>query len=511
MTELRSTWVFGKAAAALGLLGAEEAEESALTQEELEGEGISLRFGEVLVEGKVLTEKQVQEVLRARGDAQPDPDDGLFGAIAVENGFLELEDLEECLDIQQDLAQDLADPGQVPKIGEILLTEEKMEPAAVEAVLKVQERLKVGAFALTPSKMMLLKKKKTSLKVRSPEDALFCKAAVRRQMLSPQQVAEILQIQMEDPRPRTVGEIAYELEYMDQLDVAAVLEKIARKEGVKERRKRHQTTSTVHILAQDRDFADAALKNGFVDEKQLKKAEKIFKFLQYLEYPRSLGEIFYDTGILSEEQILAILDILRLKGAILPPYRLEEILLSDREDETLGNLVKAGDPVTQDQVTECLRIQRELRRVGIHRKIGEIMLVKNYLAREDLKRRPVARRGRGRRTAPADEKPEGKVLSPAVIVGGAVFAVVALVLVLALAFQGEKKKPPRKTDTDDTSSSKPDRPTPSTPGETGPKPGKSPEEQGFIHVKGRWVPKAKYRERERRAFYESLRKAVSGR
>ncbi|MHC5037575.1 MAG: hypothetical protein ACYTHM_09700, partial [Planctomycetota bacterium] len=294
MEEIKSTWVFGKVAQALGMITADEAEEAAATQEELEGEGITLKFGEVLAEGKIITEKQVEEVMAAQGSEQPDPDDALFGTIAVENGFLEQEGLEDGLEIQQDLGEELAEEEKVPKIGEILLTEEQMEPGEVEVVLKIQQRLRIGAFALTPSKLLLLRKKKKTLRVRSPEDALFCKVAVRRKMLTPEQVSEILRMQMADPRPRSVGEFAYELGFLDQIDVAAIEEIVARKEGVKERKKKHKTTAGIQLIKEDVEFSAVAMKNGFVTETQLKKAEKAFKMFQYLHYPRNLGEIMFD-------------------------------------------------------------------------------------------------------------------------------------------------------------------------------------------------------------------------
>ncbi|MHC4598127.1 MAG: hypothetical protein ACYS47_03895 [Planctomycetota bacterium] len=512
MAEIKATWVFGKVAHRLGLLTEEDAESCAETQEELEGEGISLRIGEVLVEGKVLNEGQVQEILASRPEDQPDPDEALFGVIAIENGFLDGDDLEECVAIQKDLAEELTDTGQVPKIGEILLTEEKMEPAEIEAVLKVQQRLKIGAFSLTPSKMLLLKKKKTALKIRSPEDALFCKAAVRRQMLTPAQVAEILQMQGADPRPRSVGEIAYELGFMDQLDVAALQEKVARKEGVRERRKKHQTTAGIRLLAEDVEFSSAALRNGFVTEVQLKTAEKIYKTLQFLEYPRNLGEIFYDRGDLNSEQIRAILDIQRLKGGVLPAYRLEEITLNEREDELLSDLIREGDPVSQDQVTECLKIQRDLKKLGIRRKIGEIMLVKGYLFREDLKRRPL-RRERGRARAALAERRDAPPSRTLIIVAAvAAVCVGCLVLIIALAVTSRKPPKPRKSPKEDSSSAEsPREPGPTQPGER-----KKPTEedmikQGYVLWKGQWIPKARHKASSREAFYNALRRAVEGR
>ncbi|MHC4777665.1 MAG: hypothetical protein ACYTFG_03700 [Planctomycetota bacterium] len=511
MAEIKSTWVFGTVARKLGLIDEEQAREGASTQEELEGEGISLRFGEVLVEGGVLKDGQVEEVLKTRIEEQPDPGDGTFGAIAVDNEFLTPSELDDCLAVQQDLAEELSDPGQIPKIGEIILTEELMEPAEVEAVLKVQQRLKLGAFSLTPSKMLLLKKKRTSLKVRSPEEALFCKTAVRRQLLTPGQVAEILQMQSADPRPRSVGEIAYDLGFMDQLDVASLQEKVARKEGVKERRKKHQTTAGIKLIAEDVEFSSAALKNGFVTEAQLKDAERTYKILQYVNFARNLGEIFFDKGLLSSEQIRAILDIQRLKGGVLPAYRLEEVELTEREDELLSDLIKEGDSVSQDQVTECLKIQRELRKLRIRRKIGEIMLVKGYLFREDLKRRPVVRRDRGRARAALAERRETHSSSTAII-GAAVAAValVSIILVIALALSGKKPRKAPRGGPDKGSTTTVKRGE-SKPGSAGKKPpsDKDMVVKGYVNWKGVWIHKEKHKANSRNAFYKALRGAVS--
>lgn len=517
MSRIKATLVFGRAACALGLLTPQQADEAATTQEELESEGISLRFGEVLVEGKILTEEQVDKVLAAQGGESPEPGEGLFGIVALDNAFLGQEALDECLAIQQDLGSELDDPEQVPKIGEILLTEERMEAAQVESVLKVQQRLKVGAFSLTPSKMLLLKKKKkAALKVRSPEDALFCKLAVRRQLLTPDQVGEILRMQMEDPRPRTVGEIAHEFGYMDQLDVAAVQESVTRKEGVKERRKRHQTTAGIDLLQEDRQFSEVARKNGFVTQEQIRKAEKLYKVFRYLGYPRNVGEILFDLGHLSTDQIQAVTDIQRLKGAVLPPYRLQEILLSEKEDELLADLIKTGDGVTQDQVTDCLKIQRELRKYGVRRKIGEVMLVKGYLFREDLKRRPVLRRDRPRRhvAAAADRTAEKTRRNLFFAVGGAV-ALGTLVLLLALAMGSGDTQPRPKPDRSDepapTEAAVPAGPRKPPPDETGPPPGEDPAKHGYIQWKGRYIRKEEHKKEARRSFYESLRREIGGR
>ncbi len=511
MSEIKPTWVFGRVAEAMGLITAEQREESAGMQEELEEEGISLKFGEVLVEGGVLKEAQIGKVLSARPEETPDPGEGLFGTIALENGFLDGDGLEACLAIQKDLAEELADPEKVPKIGELLLTEEKMEPAEVEAVLKVQQRLKLGAFSLTPSKMLLLKKKKKTLKVRSPEEALFCKMAVRKHLLSPEAVGEILKVQMEDPRPRTAGEIAYELGYMDQLDVAELQEAVNRKEGVKERRRRHQTTSSIDLLGEDKDFNAAALKNGFVTQAQVKKAEKLYKVFRFLEYSRNVGEILFDLGYLNVEQIRAVTDIQRLKGAPLPPYRLEEIVLTDKEDEVVSDIIRAGEKVTQGQVTECVKIQRELRKYGVRRRIGEIMMVKGYLYREDLKRRPVVRRDRPRRYERKTESKEtGSRNTLLIAVGGGV-GVGLIVLLLALAFSsggGGAPEPDgggRKGEAGGAAAEAVQKPGPD---ETGPTPGRDPASLGYVKWKGRWIRKEKRKADSRRRFYTAFRDTV---
>jgi hypothetical protein len=507
MAEIKSTWVFGKVAVALGLITEEQAREAAAMQEEMEGEGASLRFGEVLVEGRILPREAIAKVLRAAGE--PDPDEALFGAVAVENGFVTPEGLKECLDIQQDLGADIEDASQVPKTGEICLTEEKMEAAAVEAVLKVQARLRIGAFSLTPSKMLLVRKKRAQpLKVRTPEEALFFKLAVRRNLLTPAQVEEILREQASDVQARPAPEVAYELGYLDQVAAAGLQAAVGRKEGVQERRRKHQTTAGIKLFSEDVEFSSIAMQNGFVTKEQVRKAEQIYKTVQFLGYPRNLGEILFDLGVLTSEKIKAVLDIQRLKGGVLPAYRLDEIVLTAEEDEALLAHAREGGQITQAQVTECLRIRKELGKAGIPRKLGEVLLVKGFLFREDAKRKPVVRERKRRPAGPA--APAAGGVPPWVWAAAGVGAL-ALVVVVALAIgSGNRKEPgpkgPEKTRPPVT---QPD-PKPAPPeGDEGPPPGKDPEECEYFEWKGKWVRKEKVREAERRDFHEALRKAVA--
>ena len=432
MNEIRSTWVFGKAAVQMGLVSARNIEEAAQAQEEMESEGVTLRFGEILAEGKLMDADAIQKVLAARSTEVPDPDEALFGAIAVENGFITREDLAGCVDLQQEIASEIEDPTKVPKIGEIALTEEKMTPAGVEAVLKVQTRLKIGAWALSPSKLLVVKKRKEQpLKVRNPEEMLLFKMAVRRQKLAPQQVEEILKAQREDPQPKPAMEVAYELGFLDQIEIANLLEAVGRKEGVQERRRKHQTTAGIKIVKEDAEFSNIALANGLIEKPSLKKSEAAYKVVQFLGYPRSLGEVMFDMGFLSTDKIRVVLDVMRHKGAILPAYRLDEILLTEKEDEALLAHCKEDGKITQKQVAECLKIQKELRKVGIQRRLGEIMIVKSYLFREDI-RKPVVKRERGRKAAA--RKQAGFPILPVAVVAG--LAIVALIVVLAMMSGG---------------------------------------------------------------------------
>jgi hypothetical protein len=515
--EIKPTWIFGKVAVAMGMISAEQAREAASMQEELAAEGVTLDFGEVLVQMNVIDEGDVQKVLDAQWGTPIDPEDVLFGSVAVENGFLDPDTLKECLELQRELASELSDAGDVPRIAEILLMEEMVDPAVVEAVLKVQERVKAREWVASPSVEAPPPSKGKKLKVRSPEDALFFKVGVRNRFLTAGHVNAILEKQRADPRPWSVGEIAVELGFLEALDVAAIEEVVARKEGVRDRRRKHKTTAEIEILKEDAEFGSTALKNGFVDEAQLRKAEKAFKALQYLQFPRSVGEILFDQGLLSADQIKAILDILRLKGDVLPAYQLEEILLSDKEERVAQALINEGARVAQSQVTECTKIRKELESYGIQRSLGEIMLVKGYLSRDGLKKRPLPPRGRAARPSsrPSSGRLEkaGAPRNTFLLLAGGAIVLAFLILILGLALKGGGEKEKEKTAPKKTETVSIEDKTPKPAATPVDKVSGGEEEavrRGMVKWKHRWIAKEKFKEESRRKFYEALREAVAG-
>ncbi|MHC4778355.1 MAG: hypothetical protein ACYTFG_07265 [Planctomycetota bacterium] len=511
---IKQTWIFGKVAIALGLITPEQARQAATMQEELAAGGETLDFGEVLVELDFITHDMVQEVLDARWGAKVDPDDALFGSIAVENGFLDSAALEKCLSLQRELGEEFGDSSDVPRIAEILLMEEKLDASVVESILKVQERLKKRETgeptrAVSPAPSQTKKK----FKVRSPRDALFFKVGIRNRFLSPGHVGVILERQMGDPRPWTVGDLAVELGILEPLDVGAIEEIIARKEGMRERTKKHVTTASIRIHKEDAEFGTAALHNGFLDKAGLKEAEKAFKVLEFLEYPRSLPEILFDQSRLTAEQIRAVSDVLKLKGAALPSPKLDETLLTEREDLIVQALVNEGEQVSQGRVTECLKIRKELRKCGIERKLGEVMLVKGYLHRDDIRRRPLPKRERTPGPSSASLQAVSGSRNTVFLAAGAGVVLVLLALVVGLAMRGGGDNR-TKTSPEDTEGA------PLEPVREKMKPrsksaGPPSEDQavklGMVKWKHKWISKEKFKAESRREFYEALREAVAAR
>ncbi|MCU0724125.1 MAG: hypothetical protein MUC63_11050 [Planctomycetes bacterium] len=320
------------------------------------------------------------------------------------------------------------------------------------------------------------KKRAQPLKVRTPEEALFFKLAVRRNLLTPAQVEEILREQASDVQARPAPEVAYELGYLDQVAAAGLQAAVGRKEGVQERRRKHQTTAGIKLFSEDVEFSSIAMQNGFVTKEQVRKAEQIYKTVQFLGYPRNLGEI-----CLTEEKM---------------------------EAAAVEAVLKVQARLRIGAFSLTLRIRKELGKAGIPRKLGEVLLVKGFLFREDAKRKPVVRERKRRPAGPA--APAAGGVPPWVWAAAGVGAL-ALVVVVALAIgSGNRKEPgpkgPEKTRPPVT---QPD-PKPAPPeGDEGPPPGKDPEECEYFEWKGKWVRKEKVREAERRDFHEALRKAVA--
>ena len=344
------------------------------------------------------------------------------------------------------------------------------------------------------------------------------KLAVRNGFLETGHLSAILEMQQSDPRPRSAGMIAVDLGYLDPMDVAAIEEVVARREGLGERRKKHRTTAMIKIGEEDASFSEIAVQNGFLERDQIQEAERAYKHCLYLGYPRNLGEIYYDLGLLTADKIEAVLDIQRLKGEACPAYRLEEVTLTEAEDERLAEIVKKEKTVGQEQVTECMRIHRELRKLGIRRTFGEILLVKGYVFRDALKRKaPVRKRASSRRRSEprtGADPTRRKMIIAAGVAGG--LGVCALLVALLLTSGGggasgegldKAKAAGENVEVPEETSGNGREARPETP-DGSPPPGRDPVKMGYVKWKGRWIPKRKRKAASRKRFYEAFRLIV---
>ncbi|HHN47045.1 MAG TPA: hypothetical protein ENN09_06340, partial [Planctomycetes bacterium] len=128
----------------------------------------------------------------------PSVKDSLFGMLVVRAGYATEEQIQECIDLQEDYRRR---GGKVPRLGEILAQKRYMTPEQVSSILEGQHREKGG---------------------------LFGEIAVRWKFATEEQLEECLKQQQEDharglPR-RKIGEIMLYKGYVQVHQIAAILE-----------------------------------------------------------------------------------------------------------------------------------------------------------------------------------------------------------------------------------------------------------------------------------------------
>lgn len=88
-----------------------------------------------------------------------------------------------------------------------------------------------------------------------------------------------------------------------------------------------------------------------------------------LKAPKPVGVLLVARGLLTDEQLVKIIDEQRRRMGKPPDYGGVR-----REDSLFGRLVVKLGYATEEQVNECLRAQQDLAEAGVTKRLGEIMM-----------------------------------------------------------------------------------------------------------------------------------------
>lgn len=130
--------LFGMIAVRLGYATQVEVDDALLAQEQLLARGVTQRLGELLVERRVLTAKQVEDVLR-RQFAEGTNHGHDYARIVIENKFATREQVQECLEAQR---RAYRERGEVTLLGPTLVQRGVLSEQRHRAVLRALGRLK---------------------------------------------------------------------------------------------------------------------------------------------------------------------------------------------------------------------------------------------------------------------------------------------------------------------------------------------------------------------------------
>lgn len=87
-------------------------------------------------------------------------------------------------------------------------------------------------------------------------------------------------------------------------------------------------------------------------------------------------------GYLSAEQVRGLRKILRIQGVAATPDPGPGATTTLQMK--LGSRIRKAGLVAPDQLEECLKVQGEMRKAGVHLRIGEVLVSKGYLAPDAL-------------------------------------------------------------------------------------------------------------------------------
>ena len=110
----------------------------------IEREGRPVKFGEVALGKRMLSEQRISALLHMQAIRRPSKDEQTFGAIAVRKGFTTQQQLDECLEEQW---RCLVENQEAPRIGLLMVEKGFITQQQVKAILQFQARYGQGPLA----------------------------------------------------------------------------------------------------------------------------------------------------------------------------------------------------------------------------------------------------------------------------------------------------------------------------------------------------------------------------
>ncbi|RME74609.1 MAG: serine/threonine protein kinase [Planctomycetota bacterium] len=136
------------------------------------------------------------------------------------------------------------------------------------------------------------------------------------------------------------------------------------------------------LLLEDIIYGKIAIQKGWVSEDQV---QKCFAIQKASQYKISLGELLLLKDYISEDNHKLILEEIKKYQSQGGEFSLDYLKSKVKESHSFQN-IKFGEMalkkllVTSEQVQECLEIQKEMRKRGIEKKLGEVMMEKSYIS-----------------------------------------------------------------------------------------------------------------------------------
>jgi hypothetical protein len=302
--------------------------------EAAEAGGKPPRFGEVAVSLGFLTERQVRALLRIQAiHDNPTAHEDAIGALAVRQGMLSLDDLDDALETQKKLLLAFQDS---PKLGAILVEQRKIESDQVKALLEVQAERGRGPAAQqaedpTRERLMCL--------------CRACGRAVVRDSAS-----------LGDPCADCGSEEVEAVPYAGH--------------------KAHKALSRNYEgpSIEDSRLGRIAYFAGWMTLDQVRRCLEVQrKTVQWGGAPPRFGEVAVYEGILTQEQVNALL-------------RIQAVHRSPKGDRAFGSQAVRRGWITQQQLDECLADQeRLLREKRDAPSLGLLLIEKGLLTEGQVK------------------------------------------------------------------------------------------------------------------------------
>jgi len=133
-------------------------------------------------------------------------------------------------------------------------------------------------------------------------------------------------------------------------------------------------------------FGKIVVYNNLADNDQVAECLKLQKDLKRLGYELPLGQILVDRGHLDRGTVTDILEMQRKRHKGNLPAEIKDLQIKlpkdknkDKKKINFGQLAVSNKVLAQEKIDTCLEIQALLKKHGIRKKIGEIVVEKGYL------------------------------------------------------------------------------------------------------------------------------------